>query len=61
MRAVQADQTRPPLIVAEQRQLFAEDFHFERRAARRQLFAQRHRLPVTPHQFAAWRSAIGLG
>src|ERR1051325_11603713 len=61
VRAVNAQETRPPLIVAKQRELFAENFNRQRRAALRQLFRERHGLPVAPEHLAGRRALICAG
>src|ERR1051326_8746298 len=61
VRAMQAQQTRPTLIVAEQRQLLAQNFHRRRRAALGQFFDERDRLPVASDHLAGRRAFGGAG
>src|SRR5258706_14576384 len=60
VRAMQADQTGPALIVTKQDQVLAHDANLHRRAAGRQFFAQRRRLPIPPHHLAAGGTWCGL-
>jgi hypothetical protein len=53
MRAVAIDQAVAALLVAEQHQVFAEQFDRPHRPRAFQLVDQRRRLPVHPHQPAA--------
>ena len=53
MRAVAVDQAVAAFLVAEQHQIFAEQFDRAHRPRSLQLVDQRRRLPVHPHQLAA--------
>src|ERR1700761_4242051 len=53
MRAMALDQAVAALLVAEQHQLFAEQFHRTDRPRALQLVDQRRRLPIASHQLAA--------
>jgi len=59
VRAVTPDQRRLSAIAAKQNQFLAEQGHRQRFVGS-QFFGQRHRLPIAPHQHAAWRSRSGL-
>src|SRR5438105_2479815 len=61
VRAVQPEQARPSLIVAEQHQVLAQVADGQRRAAHRQLLEQGDRQPVATEQLARGGAAIGLG
>ena len=61
MRAVAIDQAVAALLVAEQHQIFAEQFDRPRPAAALQFVDQRRRLPVHPHQLAARVLRPGAG
>jgi hypothetical protein len=56
VRAITANQPRPAARVPEQNQVFAEDTRRHRRVGRK-LLGQSDRLPIAPHQLAAWRPA----
>jgi hypothetical protein len=60
MGAVQSEETKRAVIVAEQDQLFAQDAYRQRRATARQLFHQGHRLPVAAQQITPRRAGAGL-
>src|SRR6266545_5792318 len=53
--AVQPDQPRPALLIAEEDQVFAHDPDLLRLAARVAVLRQPHRPPVAPQEFAAGR------
>src|SRR6185312_6282841 len=59
VHAARIEETWPALAVAEQNQIFAE--HLDLFWPRRGLFRGRHRLPVTPEQFAHRRARPDLG
>src|SRR4051812_46007881 len=59
MRAVQADQARPSLIVPEQNQVLAQDANGKGRAVFWQLFGDGNWLPVTPKQLTTRGSGSG--
>ena len=59
--AMDAQEAGPAPVVAEQHQVLAQDAHRQGRASRRQLFGQRHGLPVTPQQRAAGRARLRGG
>ena len=61
MRAMAIDQAVAALLVAEQHQIFAEQFDRPHRARALQLVHQRRRLPVHPHQLAAGVFRPGAG
>ena len=61
MRAVAIDQAVAALLVAEQHQVFAEQFDRPYRPRPLQLVDQRRRLPVHPHQFSAGVLAARCG
>jgi len=61
MRAMALDQAVSSLLVAEQHQIFAEQFDRPHRARSLQLVDQRRRLPVHPHQFPARVFRTGAG
>src|SRR6185312_4024802 len=60
MRALQAEQTKAALVVAEQHQILAHDPYMKRRAARHDIARQGDRLPVAAHEVAARRTRPGL-
>ena len=61
MRAVAIDQAVASGLVAEQHEVFAEQFDGTDRARALQLVDQRRRLPVAPHQLAAGVLRAGAG
>ena len=61
MRAVAVDQAVASLFIAEQHEVFAEQFDRAHRPRSLQLIHQRRRLPVHPHQLAAGVLAAGAG
>jgi hypothetical protein len=61
MRTVTIDQAVAALLVAEQHQIFAEQFDGPHRPLAVELIHQRRRLPVHPHQLAARILRPGAG
>src|SRR5579883_671010 len=61
MSAMAIDQAKASLIVAKQHQVFTEQFHGAHRARSLELIKQGRRLPILPHQLAAWVFRPGAG
>ena len=61
MRAVDAQQSRPALLVAEENKIFTEEPDGQRGTPRRKLLGEGGRLPVPAHQLAARRSRTNTG
>src|SRR5262249_57474925 len=53
VRTVEPQESRPPLIVAEQDQLLAEYLNFKRSSALGQFLRHSHRLPIPPQAIPA--------
>src|SRR6266508_1834115 len=61
MRAVHADEPRPPGAVPKQHEVFAQDPDLLRLAVRNDVGGQAHRMPVAAHVFATWRPRTDMG